>query len=51
MRVPMTEYLEIDLDTERWQCRRCGQDLPQRRATTRPEPWSTIVTHGRSTDR
>jgi len=27
MRVPMTEYLEIDLDTERWQCRRCGQDL------------------------
>ena len=27
MRVPMTEYLEIDLDTERWQCRRCGHDL------------------------
>jgi acetone carboxylase gamma subunit len=23
----MTEYLEIDLDNERWQCRACGQDL------------------------
>jgi acetone carboxylase gamma subunit len=27
MRVPMTEYLEIDLDSERWLCRRCGHDL------------------------
>lgn len=27
MRVPMTEYLLIDLDTEQWQCRRCGHDL------------------------
>ena len=27
MRVPMTEYLEIDLDRERWLCRRCGHDL------------------------
>ena len=24
MRIPMTEYLEIDLETERWRCRRCG---------------------------
>jgi acetone carboxylase, gamma subunit len=31
MRVPMTEYLEIDLDSERWQCRRCGQDLASAR--------------------
>jgi hypothetical protein len=22
-RIPMTEYLEIDLDTERWLCRYC----------------------------
>jgi acetone carboxylase gamma subunit len=27
MRVPMTEYLEIDLERERWLCRRCGHDL------------------------
>ena len=27
MRVPMTEYLEIDLDSERWNCRVCGHDL------------------------
>jgi len=27
MRVPMTEYLEIDLDGERWNCRVCGHDL------------------------
>ena len=27
MRIPMTEYLEIDLETERWRCRRCAQDL------------------------
>lgn len=27
MRVPMTEYLVIDLDTERWVCRVCRQDM------------------------
>lgn len=27
MRVPMTEYLLIDLDTESWLCRVCGQNL------------------------
>jgi acetone carboxylase gamma subunit len=27
MRIPMTEYLEIDLETERWLCRRCAHDL------------------------
>ncbi|MEZ2122264.1 MULTISPECIES: acetone carboxylase subunit gamma [unclassified Corynebacterium] len=27
MRVPMTEYLLIDLDTERWLCRNCGHDI------------------------
>ncbi len=27
MRVPMTEYLVIDLDTERWVCRVCAQDM------------------------
>jgi acetone carboxylase, gamma subunit len=27
MRIPMTEYLEIDLPAERWLCRRCGHDL------------------------
>ena len=31
MRVPMTEYLEIDLDTERWLCRPCGQDIASAR--------------------
>lgn len=25
--VPMTEYLQIDLETEVWQCRRCGHDI------------------------
>jgi acetophenone carboxylase len=23
----ITEYLEIDLETERWHCRRCGRDI------------------------
>lgn len=27
MRRRITEYLEIDLDTERWQCVRCSRDL------------------------
>lgn len=27
MKVPMTEYLEIDLDSERWHCRRCDHDV------------------------
>ncbi len=27
MRVPMTEYLVIDLDTERWVCRVCAHDM------------------------
>lgn len=27
MRVPMTEYLLIDLSSERWLCRLCGHDL------------------------
>lgn len=27
MRVPMTEYLVIDLDTECWVCRVCDQDM------------------------
>lgn len=27
MRVPMTEYLVIDLDTERWVCRVCSHDM------------------------
>ena len=33
MKVPMTEYLEIDLDTELWLCRRCGHKIgPAREA-------------------
>ncbi|WP_436325916.1 acetone carboxylase subunit gamma [Brevibacterium sp. FAM 27836] len=27
MKVPMTEYLYIDLESERWQCRVCAHDL------------------------
>lgn len=27
MRIPMTEYLDIDLDTEQWRCRRCDHDI------------------------
>ncbi len=27
MRICITEYLRIDLDAERWECRRCGRDL------------------------
>ena len=27
MKVSVTEYLEIDLVTERWRCRRCNEDL------------------------
>lgn len=32
MRVPMTEYLEIDLDAETWRCRRCGEILGSARS-------------------
>lgn len=27
MKVRITEYLEIDLETEQWCCQRCGQSL------------------------
>jgi acetophenone carboxylase len=27
----ITEYLEIDLETERWHCRRCGHDIASAR--------------------
>jgi acetone carboxylase, gamma subunit len=27
MKVPVTEYLEIDVDGERWCCRRCAHDV------------------------
>ncbi len=29
--VPMTEYLQIDLNDERWQCRRCHHDIASAR--------------------
>ena len=30
--VAITEYLEIDLDAERWHCRRCGHDIGSARS-------------------
>lgn len=27
MKVPISEYLCIDLDAERWECRRCAHDI------------------------
>jgi acetone carboxylase gamma subunit len=30
-REAITEYLEIDLETERWHCRRCGHDIASAR--------------------
>lgn len=27
VRIPITEYLEIDLSSERWHCRSCGHDI------------------------
>jgi acetone carboxylase gamma subunit len=30
-RVAITEYLEIDLDNERWHCRRCNHDIANAR--------------------
>ena len=32
MNVPMTEYLEIDLERELWRCRRCAHDIGSARA-------------------
>ena len=32
VRIAITEYLEIDLPTERWLCRRCGHDIGPARA-------------------
>jgi acetone carboxylase gamma subunit len=32
MRTQITEYLENELDTERWHCQRCGHDLADARA-------------------
>jgi acetone carboxylase gamma subunit len=31
-RIAITEYLEIDLDDERWHCRRCDHDIGSARA-------------------
>lgn len=31
MKVPITEYLRIDLETERWECRVCGRNLASAR--------------------
>ena len=31
MKVRITEYLEIDLETEQWCCQRCGQSLSSAR--------------------
>ncbi|MEZ5212677.1 MULTISPECIES: acetone carboxylase subunit gamma [unclassified Gordonia (in: high G+C Gram-positive bacteria)] len=36
MRVPMTEYLLIDLDTERWVCRVCAQDMGSAHGNYKP---------------
>jgi acetone carboxylase gamma subunit len=36
MRVPMTEYLLIDLDSERWLCRVCSQDLGDAHGNYKP---------------
>jgi len=36
MRVPMTEYLLIDLDTERWVCRVCQHDLGDAHGNYKP---------------
>ncbi|MDB6100235.1 MAG: acetone carboxylase subunit gamma [Gammaproteobacteria bacterium] len=33
MKVQITEYLRIDLETERWECRRCGRNLGKARET------------------
>ncbi|EMR00400.1 acetone carboxylase subunit gamma [Paeniglutamicibacter gangotriensis] len=33
MRVPMTEYLYIDLSTEQWVCRPCGHNLGDARGS------------------
>lgn len=33
MRIPMTEYLYIDLDTEQWVCRPCGKELGDARGS------------------
>ncbi|MDB5986225.1 MAG: acetone carboxylase subunit gamma [Nevskia sp.] len=33
MKVPMTEYLEIDLDAELWLCRRCAHKVGSARAS------------------
>lgn len=30
-RIVITEYLQIDLDTERWHCRKCEQELASAR--------------------
>ena len=31
-RVSITEYLEIDLNDERWHCRKCGHDIESARS-------------------
>lgn len=32
-KIAITEYLEIDLDDERWACRRCGHDIGSARSS------------------
>ena len=36
MRVPMTEYLSIDLETERWLCRVCTHDMGSAHGNYKP---------------
>ena len=51
MRIPMTEYLEIDLDTERWRAAAAATTWPPRVAITRPGRSYMTATLARSTGR
>ena len=51
MRIPMTEDLEIDLETERWRCRRCAHDLGPARGNYKEGTLSTTAIRPRSTAR
>ena len=51
MRIPMTEYLEIDLPPSAGSAGAAATTWDRPAATTRKARWSTTVTHARSTGR
>ncbi len=49
MKIPMTEYLRINLETEKWECRVCDHVIAPAEGNYKEGCWSTTATRKRST--